>query len=256
MHPEIPRTLYQTWDSVDTIPLGARAAQQTWRIKNPGWEFAFFDEVGRRNTVSKFGDDAIRAYDRLDRIAFKADLWRYCQLYLDGGIYADIDSECLVPFDDTLSEAATFVASAATPRTNGGLTWAVFQAFIAVTPRHPFLKAAIDRGIREILGGEPDGFTSIGPSGLGMAINMARGRKLRAPNPAGQDGETLLLKKQGQTLSISGTAIINCQYDGYKAELRASGKDHWRDQNTRVSFRRRFTRRIRRLIFPRSGGLG
>jgi hypothetical protein len=197
--------------------------------------------------VAQFGADAIRAYDTLDRIAFKADLWRYCRLFLDGGIYADIDSECLVSLEEVLPETAVFIAAGAI-RPRGGLAWKVSQGFIAVTPGHQFLKIAIDRGVAEILRGEPDGFASIGPGGFGMAINAARGRKLRAPNPAGRDGQILLLEKQGQTLSLSGKVVINCQYKSYRDELRASGKDHWQDRPIRVSVRQRIIRRIRRII--------
>lgn len=39
---------------------------------------------------------------------FKSDLWRLCALYIDGGVYADIDQELLVPFKDFFDDSIDF----------------------------------------------------------------------------------------------------------------------------------------------------
>lgn len=45
---------------------------------------------------SNYIDERVaRAYETLDRGAFKADLVRYCWMYTEGGLYADADTVCL-----------------------------------------------------------------------------------------------------------------------------------------------------------------
>jgi len=39
---------------------------------------------------TNFDNKVLNAYDRLIPLAYKADLWRYCALYIHGGIYLDV----------------------------------------------------------------------------------------------------------------------------------------------------------------------
>lgn len=52
--------------------------------------YLYNDVDCRRFLVSTFPPDVVIAYDRLIPTAFKADLWRYCVLYIFGGVYLDI----------------------------------------------------------------------------------------------------------------------------------------------------------------------
>jgi len=62
----------------------------------------------------------------------KADLWRLCKLYIYGGVYADVD---LVPYLDieSLDKSITFYSCLSS------LSNSIFQAFIVVTPKNPFI---------------------------------------------------------------------------------------------------------------------
>jgi len=52
--------------------------------------YLFNDDACRDFLVSSFPNDVVNAYDSLIPTAFKADLWRYCILYMFGGVYMDI----------------------------------------------------------------------------------------------------------------------------------------------------------------------
>jgi len=52
--------------------------------------YLFNDEACRKFLVRSFPCDIVNAYDLLIPTAFKADLWRYCILYMYGGVYMDI----------------------------------------------------------------------------------------------------------------------------------------------------------------------
>ena len=52
--------------------------------------YLFNDDACREFLAMTFPTDVVYAYDRLIPTAFKADLWRYCILYMFGGVYMDI----------------------------------------------------------------------------------------------------------------------------------------------------------------------
>lgn len=241
----IPKIFYQTWKTKDLSP-GMSAARETWLSKHPDWTHVLVDDAEQRAFVADFGSDVVKAYDMLKSGAFKSDLWRYCQLYKSGGVYADIDSVCVEPLESYLRADDQFVSSEATPREGGGLGWVVYQAIIAARPGHPFLERAIERGVGEILAGEKDGFLAIGPSGLGMSINQVLGRPDKTPNVAGNYDGYRLLKKRGGELFADDVCVFLHQYDGYKAEAEAQGVAHWRTEETKPSLLDRAMRKLRR----------
>jgi mannosyltransferase OCH1-like enzyme len=59
--------------------------------QNPEFEFKLFNEKECSKFIkNNFSDDVYDAYVRLIPYAYKCDLWRYCVLYIHGGIYLDI----------------------------------------------------------------------------------------------------------------------------------------------------------------------
>ena len=52
--------------------------------------YLFNDDACREFLSVTFPTDIVNAYDLLIPTAFKADLWRYCILYMFGGVYMDI----------------------------------------------------------------------------------------------------------------------------------------------------------------------
>jgi len=58
---------------------------------NPGFNYQLFDDNDCRNFIKdNFDENVLNAFDSLIPGAYKADLWRYCILYKNGGVYLDI----------------------------------------------------------------------------------------------------------------------------------------------------------------------
>jgi mannosyltransferase OCH1-like enzyme len=90
----IPLKLYQTWF---TKNLPEKMALNVEKLKkdNPEFEYYLFDDDDCRKLIKdNFDSDVLNAFDSLIPGAFKADLWRYCILYINGGIYLDIKYGC------------------------------------------------------------------------------------------------------------------------------------------------------------------
>jgi mannosyltransferase OCH1-like enzyme len=61
------------------------------KFLNPKFKYFLFDDNDCRIFIKKnFKSDVLWAYDSLIPGAYKADLWRYCVLFIHGGIYLDI----------------------------------------------------------------------------------------------------------------------------------------------------------------------
>ena len=72
--------------------------------RTPNFTHYLYDDSDCRAFLAKyFKPLVLKAYDKLIPGAFKADLWRYCIMYIYGGIYMDIKLNFDADFDpDTL----------------------------------------------------------------------------------------------------------------------------------------------------------
>jgi mannosyltransferase OCH1-like enzyme len=90
----IPLKVYTHWHSKQLLP---KMSENYTKLKNenPELEFFLFDENDSREFIkNNFNSEVLNAYNKLLPCAYKADLWRYCVLYINGGIYLDIKYGC------------------------------------------------------------------------------------------------------------------------------------------------------------------
>ena len=86
----IPPNIFQTWHT-KFIPPKMSKAINAIKILNPRFKYFLFDDNDCREFIkTHFKPDVLYAYDSLIPGAYKADLWRYCILFIHGGIYMDI----------------------------------------------------------------------------------------------------------------------------------------------------------------------
>ena len=106
----IPLDLYTCWHTKDLPPL-MKANYDLLVQGNPKIKFHLFDEEDCRKFISEnFDEEVLNAYDRLIPCSYKSDLWRYCILYKNGGIYMDIKYQCVNGFKFiSLTEKEHFV---------------------------------------------------------------------------------------------------------------------------------------------------
>jgi hypothetical protein len=96
--PVVPLNLYLTW-SIKKLPPKMQENVDRMRKVNPEFNIQIFDCDERREFIkTNFPEDILIAYDTLKPGAYKADLWRLCILYINGGIYIDIKFNCINNF--------------------------------------------------------------------------------------------------------------------------------------------------------------
>ena len=141
----IPRTIMQTWRS-HSVPKALARLSRQWREINPEWEYHLYDDAECLTFMKTHcGSRAAAAFMSLKPGAFKADLFRYCYLYVSGGVYVDMDAEPLKAFDAWLHLKQSFVAV----NERAGIT-GVWNGFMAAVPGLPLLWHAMWSVIRNV----------------------------------------------------------------------------------------------------------
>ncbi|MAH20706.1 MAG: hypothetical protein CMB96_04620 [Flavobacteriaceae bacterium] len=90
----VPPHVYQTWHTKDMHFVWLEQFK-AMKDLNKHITFHLFNDDDCRNYIkNNFETKVLWAYDSLNPSAYKADLWRYCVLYKEGGIYLDIKLLC------------------------------------------------------------------------------------------------------------------------------------------------------------------
>lgn len=73
---------------------------------NPDYSFHFFDDARMEEYMREnyAGHPILDAFENIRIPASRADIWRYCILYREGGVYCDIDSMLSVPIRRILAD--------------------------------------------------------------------------------------------------------------------------------------------------------
>lgn len=116
---EINKTIYMTYKK--PVP---DIVYNRWKTRNPSYNIELSLDAECILFLERYINRFVASlFNYIPRGMYKADLWRLCKLYINGGVYADVD---LVPHlnIDNLNKDITFY-SCLTPRTKS-----IFQAFM------------------------------------------------------------------------------------------------------------------------------
>jgi mannosyltransferase OCH1-like enzyme len=133
----IPKLLWQTYKS-KFPPNDSISSIKTWLNLNPNYQWYYFDDVKCSQFISDhFSSEFVDMYNSLPYGVMKADAWRIAIIYVYGGVYADIDTRCLVPIDYWTKDYS-FIAAVETPGgTIGNFTF-------AAEPNHPIIQSCLE----------------------------------------------------------------------------------------------------------------
>ena len=167
---KIPRIIMQTYYTTNATNTYHWNAYQTFVELNPEYEILLMLDKHCRIFISKhFPANVLEAYDALIPKAFKADLFRYCFLYIKGGCYFDNKMINRSPLRDTILPTDEFlVCSDTLPYGIAAKTLKdttrYYNAVICSAPRDVRMLKAI-RYVVEMVSGRSYGFSDLGISG-------------------------------------------------------------------------------------------
>ena len=135
----IPKTIWQTYkDPYESLAPYMKDAIQTWRDLNPEYDWKYMDDAEAAEFIKiEYGQDWHDIFISLPVGVMRGDLWRYMIIYKYGGIYADLDTECLEPISTWMLEDKDFIVC---PETDHHFC----QWTFAATAEHPILKSVLD----------------------------------------------------------------------------------------------------------------
>ena len=131
---KIPYVIHQTMETTLLSDGVYHNSFQKLVSMNPHYQYIYWDALACRDFLQQsFPSYVLKAYDTLLSGAYRADLFRYCVLYIYGGVYLDSEVVPLVPLDKIIPDDMDLVtASDIAPM-------GLWQGLMAFAPGHEFL---------------------------------------------------------------------------------------------------------------------
>lgn len=179
----IPLKIFQTWNTKD-LPFHMSLNCLRLQKQNPQFEYFLFDDADCHAFIeTHFDEDVLDAYERLIPGAYKADLWRYCVLYIHGGIYLDMKMRCVGDFRLLeLTKQEHYVKDRpqlAFMKNHVG----VYNAVMIQQPKNPLMMDCILEIVENVKNQEY-GYSALYPTGPGMLgdLYMEKRKKYNLPD--------------------------------------------------------------------------
>jgi mannosyltransferase OCH1-like enzyme len=124
----IPKLIMQTWKNKD-IPKKWAISPKSIKKYMPDWEYVLMTDKDNRKFVKKHFPDFLPYYDGFTHNIQRADAIRYMYLYVNGGIYMDLDFEVQHSLDDLfVSDSEVYLVS------SGNIGSYITNSFMASKP--------------------------------------------------------------------------------------------------------------------------
>jgi len=226
---KIPLNLFNTWETHELLPKMKENVEKL-KEKNPEFNYYLYDDHECREFIkNNFDESVVNAYDSLIPGAYRADLWRYCILYIYGGVYMDIKFCTINDFKlIDLTDKEYFVRDLESSGSG------IYQAFIVTMPGNKKLYNAIQK-IVENVKNKFYGERAISPTGPLLLVQEFTQEELDnlAPLKICENGWPEKLR-----ICMNGKPIIECYKEYYEEQRKyhsLNGKvlyaEYWEAKN-------------------------
>ena len=222
----IPLNLYTCWHTKDLPPLMKNNYDKLIN-DNPEFNVYLYDEDECREFINNhFSTDVLNAYNALIPCSYKSDLWRFCVLYINGGIYVDIKYQCVNNFKFiALTEKEHFVRDRPEGHT--------YTALIITLPQNDILLKCINQ-IVENVNNKFYGNTSLDPTGPGLLGSFFTNDEISAFEI--YFASSIIEHKLNEHYMVYKDSIVLSNFKGYREEQSQFQKNKyytllWEDKN-------------------------
>ncbi|EXJ64923.1 hypothetical protein A1O7_01262 [Cladophialophora yegresii CBS 114405] len=184
----MPKLMHQSWSSTE-LPAKFERWSATCRQQHPDWEWVLWTDEDNEELVRTHFPWLLKTYLGLPGVIYRADLVRNLYMYMFGGLYADLDVECLRPHDQLFAEYNVSTIKHGQPKsqtpnlpksgrkaffgrmgTDPGSSNSIPNAWMASTPGHPFFLIVLESVMKQISDGDTDSVE--GATGPGKLYDM------------------------------------------------------------------------------------
>jgi mannosyltransferase OCH1-like enzyme len=161
----IPLHVYQTWYTKN-LPPKMNARREKFKQLNPEFTFHVYDDNDCAEFIKKhFTIHVLNAYNSLIPGAYKADLWRYCVLFVNGGIYMDVKLSTINGFKLIYLTTKEHFVIDRPPNT-------IYNALLVCKPRNKLLLNSINMIVQNVRR-KYYGLSPLDPTGPGLMGKLA-----------------------------------------------------------------------------------
>lgn len=164
---DFPRKLWQTWQTFEESPQGLSEENQrlseTWKHVNPDHRYELLTTGSASTFVREhFQDqpDIIETFERLGDPILQVNLIRYIALLAEGGVYADLDTDCTRPISSWIPPeflnrtnvvlGIEYDARGEEMRQGMPLPAQLCQCTLMSKPGHPVIEHMLNRVVTEL----------------------------------------------------------------------------------------------------------
>ncbi len=131
----IPKIIHQIWiQGQNKLPKKYHNWQNSFKKFNPKFKYILWDDNKIKLLLKKHFPHLLEVYNQYNYLVQKADFGRYLVLYIYGGIYADMDCECMQSLNNLLKDKFF---------TYQHKWFGINNHVIGSVPKHPILKKCL-----------------------------------------------------------------------------------------------------------------
>jgi mannosyltransferase OCH1-like enzyme len=173
----IPNIIHRTWYSNILNIHMYNNSYKKWIELNPNYTMIWNTDKNCKKFMKKYGNREYHAWKKVIATSYKADLWRACKLYQEGGVYIDSYATPCIPIDTIIkltkleNNRDIFISAL---ESYGG----VHNGFMITTAKHPIIKQYIENMVSNIeIGIEKHIFEMTGPLCLSNTLYSMYNKK-------------------------------------------------------------------------------
>ena len=153
MAKDIPKIIHQVWSNIEEpLPDFFRGLMETWKEHHPDWEYILWDNDKMNGFIQEYYPEYWIPYNSAKYNIQKWDIIRYFILYHYGGMYADVDYECLDSLEPLLEDNKGCYFSGGPAYCDDSLDWKsnFNNSLMLSVPQHRFIQLIIESAFREM----------------------------------------------------------------------------------------------------------
>lgn len=147
----LPLVLYQTYLTAESdLPHKTEDERRKWHTADPRLTMSYMDDKAISSFMEENFDARVaNAFHSMPWGVMKADFWRYAVIYINGGLYADLDVVPNIELDSWFKQqkgrpAMTWEEAGCSMVLGMENEHHISNWAFAAVPKHPFLKHTID----------------------------------------------------------------------------------------------------------------
>lgn len=139
----VPLVIYESWHS-SYVPPKMKENIYSLLNKNPKFDYYLYTDDDCADYIKvNFSEEVLKAFNTLKPGAYKSDLWRYCIMYKQGGVYLDIKYNTLESLEDIITRTPEVFVKDLDHGINEGVT-CFYNGIMISPPGNDVFKNCID----------------------------------------------------------------------------------------------------------------